>query len=1020
MNLRKTASILTGLAVIFSTLPVFADSITVTKRNGDTVICDFADASAEGDYEIGYSILDDTNKTVCAEGFTKWPAVDGSAVIIPAKVKSGDEEYTVTRIGTEAFRCNGSTDEYKNRIGSVELPDTVIQINNNAFSYNYSLKTFSCAGEEGQLPEGLAVLGSGAFYSCETLAVDLKIPSSLENISDSAFNNCYEIKTITIAEGVKKIGNEAFRNVRQVSELKIPASVTEVNLGAFIRMQNMTKLSFKGSDAISFTGTADTKQWKYPSYPNIGTYGGCMGGRHAAAGYTKFYAKNETVLSQLKNVITAPIVADDDTETQKCKEYFEENNFFALMPSVTITSPAEGADVTTLPLKVSGNYSEGDKVGVSINGGEEVNAVINADGTWSCEITNVPDGEAILTAVLYDGADSVANAEINITLPETLELNLPRIFAEHMVLQRNEKVSVWGSGGAPGDTVTVTILEGSSVVSEASAVIDGDNKWSAELPPMEAGGPYIMKVTGTGVKPYNTAEYNDVMIGEVWLASGQSNMAFTISILLGIVNQDSYQAPYNGDKEKLLEELWADRNDPAKADDDKLRMFTVGELSSDTPCEDVNSGEWIVSAAGVVGPFSSTAYYFAKYLKENLGGNIAVGVVVSAVGGSGIERWVDKDIIQSDSSYERYNNSIKKPGTFYNGMINPVKNYTYKGAIWYQGESNADETGEPDVYAKLFPDMISNWRESFNNPDMPFLFVNLAPFTTTHITSYGTFNYDFASLREAQLKTLLSVPNTAMAVITDAGDPKDIHPADKRPVAKRLAAAAMAKAYGRETEYSGPLYSNMICDGNKLTLTFEHTGTGLTTLDSSGLRGFEISADGENFVTANAEINGNKVDVWADGVTEPIAVRYAWSIDDPSFTADSPVAATLQNNEGFPAVPFRARLNDYSIESVRIYADGNEITDKLPESSSTDIEIDYKNSSCLNTALCICVFDKEGMLKDIKLAAPAFDWNSVQQIRRTVDTSGAGADGIIKLISLENLRSIRPILPCQTIPADNN
>lgn len=230
-----------------------------------------------------------------------------------------------------------------------------------------------------------------------------------------------------------------------------------------------------------------------------------------------------------------------------------------------------------------------------------------------------------------------------------------------------------------------------------------------------------------------------------------------------------------------------------------------------------------------------------------------------------------------------------KPGGLYNGMLAPLFNYTIKGAIWYQGESNASRAKE---YRTLFPAMIADWRTQWNQGDFPFLFVQLANYMETKATPGPS---DWAMLREAQLQAL-SVPNTAMAVITDIGEWNDIHPLNKKDVGNRLALAAAKLAYGDDMVYSGPVYKDSQVKGNKMILTFEHTGSGLK-IKGEELKGFAIAGKDQKFVWAKAKIKGNQITVWSADVKEPVAVRYAW--------ADNPDQANLYNQEGLPASPFR-------------------------------------------------------------------------------------------------------------------
>jgi sialate O-acetylesterase len=381
-----------------------------------------------------------------------------------------------------------------------------------------------------------------------------------------------------------------------------------------------------------------------------------------------------------------------------------------------------------------------------------------------------------------------------------------------------------------------------------------------------AGGPYQLLLEGK-----NRVVIKDVLIGEVWVASGQSNMWWTVNLS---------ETP---DKVK------------AAADHPHIRLFTVPMKVAEQPQKDIR-GSWTPCSPASVGNFSAVAYHFGVELHKKL--KVPIGLIHSSVGGTICEAWGPKEFLQKNDElkiiWERYEKgkynprNPNQPAVLYNGMIAPLQPYAIKGAIWYQGESNV---GRAYQYRTLFPAMIQSWRDTWNNPDMPFLFVQLAPFTAIVKEPRES---DWAELREAQLMTL-KLRNTGMAVITDVGDPRDIHPKPKQPVGARLALAARGIAYGEKITYSGPIYDSMKVEGNKAIITFKSVGKGLEAKDGE-LKGFTIAGEDKKFHNAQAKIEGDTVIVTCDKVEKPVAVRYGW--------ANYPVV-NLFNKDGLPASPFR-------------------------------------------------------------------------------------------------------------------
>ncbi len=445
------------------------------------------------------------------------------------------------------------------------------------------------------------------------------------------------------------------------------------------------------------------------------------------------------------------------------------------------------------------------------------------------------------------------------------ELKLPSIIGEGMVLQRDQQVPIWGWDDA-GTEVQVSI-EGQKV----SAKADAEGRWLVNLKPLKAGGPYAMTIAGS-----SEAAFKNVAVGEVWLCSGQSNMEWTVN------------SSDNPQEEK------------AAANYPMIRHIKIPHVPMATPQDNVASGGWQETTPETVGNFTGVGFFFGRHLHNEL--NVPIGLIGSNWGGTRIEPWTPpvgfkhvpalKSIADKLDEYpqKKADGGInhQSPLALYNGMIAPLVPYKIRGAIWYQGESNR---GEGMLYFEKMKALIVGWRSIWNDSEMPFYFVQLAPFT------YGGSETSLADIWEAQTETL-SVPNTGMAVTVDIGNIKDIHPRNKQDVGKRLALWALAKDYGKkDLVYSGPLYKSMKVVDAAIRLEFNHVGDGLTTRDGKAPSHFQVAGADGNYVEAQAKIDGNSVVVHADSVKNPKSVRYAWhQLAEPN----------LSNKNGLPASPFRA------------------------------------------------------------------------------------------------------------------
>lgn len=469
---------------------------------------------------------------------------------------------------------------------------------------------------------------------------------------------------------------------------------------------------------------------------------------------------------------------------------------------------------------------------------------------------------------------------------------------EGMVLQQKHKVRLWGDAD-PGETVTVT-FRGKT----AQAAANDKGHWLVSIESGSAGGPFEMTIAGK-----NTLNYKNVLVGEVWICSGQSNMQWTVAV---------------SGKEDV-------QRAQSAAPNSMLRMFNVERIPSLEPKRDVK-GQWTEANPKTVAGFSAVGYFFGRKLQEKL--KVPVGMIHTSWGGTRAEAWTRKEILDKHRLFQHEHKNLaravaafkekkgKNPlhanaaSALYNGMIAPLLPCTFQGAIWYQGESNA---GNAWAYRELFPLMIQNWRADWKQGDFPFYFVQLAPFTAIRKAPGES---SWAELREAQLMTL-KLPRTGMAVITDLGSEYDIHPTPKSPVGQRLARIALAQVYGEKgLAYSGPTFQSMKTEGNKVILSFDHAEGGLVAKELVPTRarkgrdgqvhaewrvkeggsqkvpliGFTIAGKDRKFHPAQAEIQGTTVVVSCADVPEPVAVRFGW--------ADHPLV-NLFNGAGLPASPFR-------------------------------------------------------------------------------------------------------------------
>lgn len=443
---------------------------------------------------------------------------------------------------------------------------------------------------------------------------------------------------------------------------------------------------------------------------------------------------------------------------------------------------------------------------------------------------------------------------------------MPALVGSNMVLQRNMPIHVWGWAD-PGEKIEINFGEESY---ETTA--DGEGNWEASLKKMKAGGPYEMRLSGE-----NTIELKNILIGDVWVCSGQSNMAWPVQKAIN-------------PEEEIKNAVYA-----------QMRLFTVKKKTAATPLDDV-TGKWEECSAATVPGFSAVGYFFGREIRKTE--NVPVGLINSSWGGTVVETWISENGLEGEKTFGKKAVEVKTlgaeaiakpndhPTLLYNAMIHPLLNFPIKGALWYQGESNA---GRAYQYRDLFPRMITDWRTKWGQGDFPFLFVQLANFRKPLEEPAPS---DWAELREAQDMTL-KLKNTGMASAIDIGVADDIHPRNKQEVGRRLALAAREMVYGENVIASGPRFRSMKIKGNEVYIRFSHTGKGLKAKEgASGIEEFMLAGSDKQFHWAKAEIvNKNTIKVSAPGVDEPVAVRFAWQ--------DNPSKLNLYNSADLPANPFR-------------------------------------------------------------------------------------------------------------------
>lgn len=452
---------------------------------------------------------------------------------------------------------------------------------------------------------------------------------------------------------------------------------------------------------------------------------------------------------------------------------------------------------------------------------------------------------------------------------------LPQILSANMVLQRDKQINIWGFANA-GEQITVSFA-GQTL----KTTTDQAGNWSVELAPLKTSWePQSMIISGS-----NTITLTNILVGEVWLCSGQSNMEYAMRKLVKIPK------PKN-------EKLGFPFDEVAKAKNDQIRIFFVNRKTLDKP--DSVHKSWSVARDSALRAFSAAGYFFAKELQQKLG--VPVGVISSAIPGSAIEPWISTDAFQASAEFknEKVGND---PGKFYSSMIEPLTKFKIRGFLWYQGETNCF-LNESISYAYKMKTLITSWRKAWNEGDLPFYYVQIAPFNYSKTVGKVILTENTEpQFWEAQSQ-LLRLPNTGMVSTSDLTDTnEDLHPTYKWEVGRRLALWALAKTYNQEIAYSGPVYKSVTFKGDLAILTFDHANTQLLRLSRlllvsssiSHFSGFTMAGPDGKFVPAEAHMQNAQLIVFAAEIKNPTAVRYNWT-ENPSGTFFT---------EGLPALPFR-------------------------------------------------------------------------------------------------------------------
>ncbi len=461
------------------------------------------------------------------------------------------------------------------------------------------------------------------------------------------------------------------------------------------------------------------------------------------------------------------------------------------------------------------------------------------------------------------------------------QLVLPDLFSDNLVLQRNTKAKIWGTSSEKNVEIRASWFDNMILTTKTNK----KGEWSIAFETPDAGGPYELKIS-SGVQ---LRTIKNVMIGDVWVCAGQSNMEMPLRGFRGEPVANSNR------------EIIGSKNP-------EIRLISVPRKSTTSPVSEFE-GSWKEADINTTGSFSATAYYFAKTVNEITG--VPIGLLDVNFGGSNVEAWMNEDVLKAYPDIEipktdaEIGERNRTPTVLFNGMLSPVIGYTIKGVIWYQGESNAER---PLAYERLFPEMVKLWRNLWDQGEFPFYYAQISP-----------FNYDLfypnekpwfansAYLRDAQRKSEYIIPNSRMACLLDAGDMKTIHPMDKQTPGERLAWLALAKTYGKEGfGFETPDYNELNIEDSLITITFKKLPNGITSYGRA-VTAFQVAGEDKIFYPAECKVRRKSVQVWSANVPNPVAVRYAFSNEGP---------AQLFSTEGIPVSSFRT--DDWNPEEVKV------------------------------------------------------------------------------------------------------
>lgn len=1005
--MRKILSMVLITALIisnFTIIPVHATGVTANEGWNNYTLVSGVLTNLDGGYSFKWNASTGAltgNTMITVDKVVIPSAVEGVAVkSLGGYLLSGGASTANTSVKTLIISdgitiiSNGS---FRNATGlaSVSLPDSVVTLDTNGFAGCSSLTSIS-------LPANLVTINSQVFYPCASLAQVTFRGNKVETIGSSAFRGI-PITSIQLPSSLKSFGGSLVFSSTKLTEIEIPEGVTSIPVQMLDYCRNLKKVTFKGSiqtiganafrnctalqsvvfegrnapTSIDSTAFTSVTQKFIVSYPQTGvgyneTFKNLFNGTTAefatvmaapvASGilltgkgvvgeslngsYTDYYDSNDDPESGSTCTWKR---ADDPDFVQNIVEIKTEPLSVNQISHYTLTDADNGKYISfaVTPRNGSTEYSTGDTItkifSFQIHMPQTIPTVAlieprASENYYSCNnisfTATATCDNATITKIEYYANDTLigqtsedpyrfewqspqigiyrvfaraynslgehadtALATISVSYDDPIKMDC--IFANDMVLQRNKPIRIYGSAADNEKAVTVK-LNGQ----EATAPIE-NGSFMAVLPQMLAGGPYTLEVTAARSK--YTKTFTNVMIGEVWICSGQSNM------VVGM----------NG----------APQADVDAANYPNMRLFTVTKQSSAYVKDDI-IGSWAVCTPTSVKYFSAVAFYFGEKIYQEL--NVPVALILSAVSDTRMYQWTPAEALINNGELVSYSNGVTR-GDLYNGMIGPLVPFTIGGVIWYQGESDNYSTVP---FEKAEMNLIQSWRDKWNLGDFPFMIVQLPNFIFTD-------GRPMERTREAQLDLSYKMKNVGTAITIDVGDNYNIHPKNKKPVGQRLALQALHILQpDRSFLYSSPLYKNMQITGNKIIITFDFAGDGLKTTDGADPLSFTLCGADQSFVAANAKITSpNTIEVWADSVPNPVAVRYAWYCAPP---------VNLVNSGDLPASPFR--------------------TDKWPLISTNNSPYVYLSSPTKD--------DKFHAGHSVTLKATAFDFDGTVQ---TVD-----------------------------------